>query len=65
MKIPPEIVLRGVEITPYMEKIISNGIAKLEKVSNRIVSTHIAIELAQRRHQTGEPLPNAHRNQAT
>lgn len=53
MKVPPEIVLSGVERTPFIERLITKGIAKLEQVCNYIVSVRIALEWAQRRHQTG------------
>ncbi len=55
MKIPPEIVVRDVNMTPYIDKLIIRGIARLEKVCNYIISTRIALEQAQGRHQTGNP----------
>jgi cold shock CspA family protein len=48
-------VLKGVERTPYIDKLITRGIARLERVCDYIISTRIAIERAQGRHQTGNP----------
>jgi cold shock CspA family protein len=53
MQVPPEIVFKGVQATPYMEKLINRGMARLERVCNYIISTRIALEWTQRRHQTG------------
>lgn len=55
MRVPPEIVLKGVEMTPLIDKLVGRGIASLERVCNYIISTHIALEKAQGRRQTGNP----------
>jgi cold shock CspA family protein len=55
MQVPPEIILKGVKTTPFVEKLIDRGIAGLEQVCDNIVSTRIALEQAQARHQTGNP----------
>lgn len=53
MQVPPEIVLKGIEVTPYINSLINKGIEKLEQVCDYIISTHIAVEPVQRRHLTG------------
>ncbi|MBI2328948.1 MAG: cold shock domain-containing protein [Chloroflexi bacterium] len=55
MQVPPEIVLKGVATTPYIDKLITRGIARLERVCDYIISMHIAVEQAQGRRQTGNP----------
>lgn len=55
MQVPPEITVKGVEMTPYIDKLITRGLAKLEQVCDYIISTRIALEQAQGRHQTGNP----------
>src|SRR3972149_5828564 len=55
MQVPPEVILKGLKTTPFVEKLIDRGIAGLEQVCDNIVSTRIAIEQAQARHQTGNP----------
>lgn len=55
MQVPPEIVARNVEITPYIDGLITKGISKLEHVCDYIISVHIALEQQQGRHQTGNP----------
>ncbi len=55
MQVPPEIVLRDVEMTPYIDKLITRGIASLEQVCDHIISTRIALEREQGRHNTGNP----------
>ncbi len=55
MKVQPEIILKDVEMTPYIDKLITRGIARLEKVCDYIISMRIAVEQAQGRHQTGNP----------
>lgn len=56
MEVPPEIVFKGVKETPYLDNLINRGIAGLEQVCDYIVSTRIALEKAQGRHHTGDPL---------
>ncbi len=55
MQIPPEIVIRDVKMTPYIDKSITRGIARLERVCDYIISARIALEQAQGRRQTGNP----------
>ena len=55
MRVPPEISLKGVEGTPYIEKLLSRGIAALEKVCDYIISTRIALEKTQGRRHQGNP----------
>ena len=55
MQVPPEIVAKNVNITPEIDRLITRGIAKLEKVCNYIISTRIAVEREQGRHQKGNP----------
>lgn len=55
MKVPPEIVFKGVESTPHIEQLIARGLAGLERVFANIVSTRIAVERAQGRRQKGDP----------
>ncbi len=42
-------------MTPYTDKLITRGLAKLEQVCDYIISTRIAVEQVQGRHQTGNP----------
>lgn len=53
MQVPPEIVVKGFETSPAINKLVDRGIAGLERVCDYIISMRIAIEQAQRRHQTG------------
>lgn len=53
MQMPPQVVLRGVESTPFIEGLLNRGIAKLEQVCDYIVSMRIAVEQVQKRHRTG------------
>ena len=53
MQIPPQVVLKGVDGTPYVDMLIARGIAKLEQVCYYIVSLRIAVEPVQRRRRTG------------
>ncbi len=55
MQVPPEIVAKNVRITPDIDRIITRGIARLEKVCDYIISTRIALEREQGRHQKGNP----------
>ena len=55
MQVEPEITVKGMRITPRMDKLISRGIDKLEKVCDYIISARIALEQEQGRHQTGNP----------
>lgn len=42
-------------MTPYIEDLVTRGIAKLEQVCDFIVSASIAVEQEQKRHKTGNP----------
>jgi len=53
MKIPPEIVFRGVDATPAIDDLITREISKLEQVCSYITSARIAVERTQGRHKTG------------
>jgi cold shock CspA family protein/ribosome-associated translation inhibitor RaiA len=55
MQVPPEIVAKNVRITPDIDRLITRGIARLEKACDYIISTHIALELEQGRHVKGNP----------
>ena len=55
MKITPEIVFKDVPMTPLIDKLITRGIGRLERVSDRIVSVRIALEKAQSRRKTNNP----------
>lgn len=55
MRIPPEITVKGFEMTPALERLLEVQIARLEKVCDYITSIRIAIEEEQNRHQTGNP----------
>jgi cold shock CspA family protein/ribosome-associated translation inhibitor RaiA len=55
MQVPPEIVAKNVSITPDIDRLLTRGIARLEKVCDHIISTHIALEREQGRHQKGNP----------
>jgi cold shock CspA family protein len=53
MNVPPEIVFRGVDITPDLNDLITKEIARLEQVCDYISSARIAVERTQGRHKTG------------
>ncbi|MBI2829525.1 MAG: HPF/RaiA family ribosome-associated protein [Chloroflexi bacterium] len=55
MQVPPEIVTKGVKTTPYIDELLTRGIARLEKVCDYIISTRVALEQAQGRRQRGNP----------
>ena len=55
MQIPPEIVIKNITTTPAIDKLISRGIARLEKVCAYIISTRLALEQTQGRHRKGNP----------
>ena len=55
MQVPPEIVAKNVKITPDIDRRINKGIDKLEKICDHIISTRIALEREQGRHQKGNP----------
>ncbi len=50
MQVPPEIVAKNVRITPDIDRLITRGIARLEKVCESITSMDIALELEQGGH---------------
>ncbi len=55
MQVPPEITLKGVDMTPDIDKMITRGLAKLEQTCDYIIGTRIAVEQIQGRHRTGNP----------
>lgn len=55
MQVPPQIVLKEVQTTPYIDKVIARGIAGLERECNYLISVRIALERVQGRHQMGNP----------
>jgi cold shock CspA family protein/ribosome-associated translation inhibitor RaiA len=55
MQVPPEIVAKNVRITADIDRLLTRGIARLEKVCDYIISTHIALEREQGRHLKGNP----------
>ncbi len=55
MQTPPEISFKNIEPTPYIDKLLADGVAKLEQVCDYIVSTRVALEADQKRHLTGNP----------
>ena len=57
MQITPEIKLKGISMTPVLDKMITRGLDSLEKVCDYIISTRVTLEKEQARHQTG----NVHR----
>lgn len=55
MQVPPEITVKGLEMTPYIDKLITRGLAGLERVCDHIISTRVALEQAPGRRQKGNP----------
>jgi len=55
MQIPPEITYRNVEKTPAIDSLITEKIAKLEQVCDRISSCKIAIEKPHENPDSGSP----------
>lgn len=55
MQVPPEIVAKNVRMTADIDRLLTRGIARLEKVCNYIISTRIALEREQGRHLKGNP----------
>jgi cold shock CspA family protein len=55
MQIAPEIVVKGMGMSPRVDQLMTRGVNKLERVFDNIVSTRIALEREQGRHQTGYP----------
>jgi cold shock CspA family protein len=53
MQVPPEIVVRDVTMTPYIDRLITRGIDRLEKVCDYIISARIALDRAQGRRMKG------------
>lgn len=55
MEIPLEITFRGVARTPAIEELIAEQAAKLEKLSDHIISLRVAIEKPQEHQASGNP----------
>ncbi len=55
METTAEIMFKGVNRTIYIDKLITKGIAKLERVCNYIIGTHVTVEQIQTRHRTDNP----------
>ncbi len=55
MQIPPEIVIKNIRSTPSLDKLLSRGITRLEKVCDYIISTRLSLEQTQGRHLKGNP----------
>jgi cold shock CspA family protein/ribosome-associated translation inhibitor RaiA len=55
MKEQPEIIFLNLERTPEIEKIISKGLDKLEKINNRIIKARISVQQTQSRRKEGNP----------
>ncbi|MBN1367925.1 MAG: HPF/RaiA family ribosome-associated protein [Dehalococcoidales bacterium] len=55
MQIPPEISIKGFEITAAIDNLLQNQITRLERVCGYITSIRVAIEKEQGRHQSGNP----------
>jgi cold shock CspA family protein/ribosome-associated translation inhibitor RaiA len=55
MKVPLEIVFRGVEKTPYLEDLIRKKCAKLERLCDTIIRCRVGVESAQEHQQSGQP----------
>ncbi len=55
MRVPLEISYRNVEKTEYIENMIHEKSAKLERFSDQIISCRVAIEKLHRHQQTGQP----------
>ncbi len=55
MQVAPEVSIKGIDVTAEIDDLITGGIDKLEQVCDYIISTRIAIEREQQRHETGNP----------
>jgi cold shock CspA family protein len=55
MQLAPDIVVKGMGMSPRVDQLMTRGIDKLERVCGYIISTRIALEREQARHQTGNP----------
>jgi cold shock CspA family protein/ribosome-associated translation inhibitor RaiA len=55
MQVAPEINYKDVEKTQALDTLIHKQIARLERVSNRVVRIHVTVEQEQGRHQEGNP----------
>ncbi len=55
MQVPPEISVKGFEMTGEVDTLLQNQIARLERVCDYITSIRVAIEKEQGRHQLGNP----------
>ncbi len=55
MRIPPEISFHGLNRSEYLENLIYNDIAKLEKLSDNLISCRVGIVLEQKSRKTSNP----------
>lgn len=55
MQVAPEVSIKNIEVTSEIDDLITGGIDKLEQVCDYIISTRIAVEREQQRHETGNP----------
>ncbi len=55
MRIPPEISFHGLNRSEHLENLIYNDIAKLEKLSDNLISCRVGIVLEQKSRKTSNP----------
>lgn len=55
MKVPLEIVFRGVEKTEAVEDLIREKAAKLDQITDNLISCRVVVEKAQQHQQSGNP----------
>lgn len=55
MKVPLEITFRGIEKSDFLEGLIREKAAALEKVSDRVISCRVAVEVPQQHQRGGRP----------
>jgi len=55
MKVPLEITFRGVEKTDFLEELVREKAAALERVSDEIISCRVAVEAPQQHQRGGRP----------
>ncbi|MFP3984122.1 MAG: HPF/RaiA family ribosome-associated protein [Desulfurivibrionaceae bacterium] len=55
MEVPPEIVFHDVKKTDALEELIREKIAKLEKLTDKIISCRVAVDQPPKHKQSGNP----------